>query len=57
MLWRLFEPKYLKEKDILEVRSLRSRFGDEAKRIVRERAENAATERDRKHWQRIARKI
>jgi hypothetical protein len=57
MLWRLLEPKHVQEKDLLEVRSLRARFGEEARRIVRERAASAATERDRKHWQRIARKI
>jgi hypothetical protein len=56
-MWNPFESRYTKEKDGFEVRSLKSRFGEETRRIVRERAANAANERDRKHWQRIARKI
>ena len=57
MFWKLFESRHTKERDIFEMRGLKARFGEEARRIVRERAANAATKRDRKHWQRIARKI
>ena len=57
MLSGLFESNYTRTKDLNEINSLRRRFGEQLSDVIRERIKSATTDRDRKHWQRIARKI
>ena len=57
MLTGLFESRFTRAKDLNEISGLRARYGDDLVNVVRERVRTAPTERDRKHWQRIARKI
>ena len=55
----LFWPdSHQKRADRQEVERIRAKYGEDAKEIVQARAQDPAlSDRDRKHWRRIARQI
>ena len=58
MLSFFWSGSYRRRLDRREIDRLREKYGDEAKDIVRARAQDPElSERDRKHWRRIARQI
>jgi hypothetical protein len=58
MIFDWFQSKYAREKDRMEIASIRRTYGDTAKRVIRDRMNSAAlSARDREHWKRIARKL
>ena len=58
MIFDWFRPKYLQDKDKAEVAGIRERYGDHAKRVLRDRTDSPAlSQRDRDHWKRLATKL
>ncbi len=57
MFTRLFENKTKARQDLIEVKSLLLRYGEETISVLSQRAEDTEiSPRDRQHWQRILRK-
>jgi hypothetical protein len=57
MLGRLFENKAKARQDIIELKSLQLRYGENVVTVLSERAEDPEiSTRDRQHWKRILRK-
>ena len=53
----LFEPHHRRVKDERELGYYFSKYGEEAPAVLRDRAaEDGLSPRDRRHWQRLARK-
>jgi hypothetical protein len=58
MVFDWFQSKYARDKDRMEIASIRRTYGDTAKCVTRDRMNSAAlSTRDREHWKRIARKL
>ena len=54
----LFESKERRAKDTAEVRQIFAKYGEDAVRVMRERLRDPSlSQRDRKHWKRLARKV
>jgi len=53
----LFDPPHRRVKDEREIRYYYTKYGEEAPDVLSDRAKDASlTARDRRHWQRLARK-
>ena len=53
----LFDPPHRRIKDKREIRYLYTKYGEDAPAVLSKRAnDNSLSARDRRHWQRLARK-
>jgi hypothetical protein len=58
MLFSMFESRERRDRDRVQILDLQRKYGEKAKEICLERArDRSLSERNRTHWQRIARKI
>ena len=56
-MFGLFEPPERRIRDEREIRYFHTKYGEDAVAVLRERASDSAlSARDRRHWQRLARK-
>jgi hypothetical protein len=58
MIFGWFRSKHLRSIDNTEIARIRTTYGDDAKRIIRDRLKSPTlSARDRNHWKRITRKL